>query len=443
MITKTCFLAVASVLLISSSQGDDAIPTDPQPRWWKGNIHTHSLWSDGNDFPEMIAEWYRTHDYNFLALSDHNVLSQGKRFVTVAKIRDRVGNEAVEKYRRRFGTDWVETQGEPGDDDFAVRLKPLNEFRALVEQRGRFILIQAEEISDRAEGATLHMNATNVADLIEPQGGSTIREAIQNNLRAAQEQASEAGQESLVHLNHPNFNWGVTAEDIAAVVQERFFECYNAHPGVRHHGDADHPGVERMWDIVNTIRTDQLGAPPIFGVATDDSHHYHGKHGGSHPGRGWIMVRSKYLTPEYLIAAINAGDFYASSGVQLADIQHEDGQLRVVVDPHHSADKDVTYTFEFIGTRHDYDSESQPRDVENPDRVTRKYSSTIGETFQRSEGTEATYTLDGSELYVRCVITSSEDHHDPSFEDQKQQAWIQPIVPASSPRIEPEPEPEH
>ena len=26
--------------------------------WYKGNTHTHSLWSDGNDFPEMIAKYY-------------------------------------------------------------------------------------------------------------------------------------------------------------------------------------------------------------------------------------------------------------------------------------------------------------------------------------------------------------------------------------------------
>ena len=26
-----------------------------EARWWKGNLHTHSLWSDGDDFPESIA----------------------------------------------------------------------------------------------------------------------------------------------------------------------------------------------------------------------------------------------------------------------------------------------------------------------------------------------------------------------------------------------------
>jgi hypothetical protein len=66
-------------LPLPAGRADDVIPADAQPRWWKGNLHTHSLWSDGDDFPEMIAEWYRTRDYQFLALTDHNVLSQGLR----------------------------------------------------------------------------------------------------------------------------------------------------------------------------------------------------------------------------------------------------------------------------------------------------------------------------------------------------------------------------
>ncbi|MEO1750007.1 MAG: hypothetical protein AAFR27_15580, partial [Pseudomonadota bacterium] len=60
--------------------------------------------------------------------------------------------------------------------------------------------------------------------LIEPAGGETIVEAISNNLRIAHEQATKIGQPILVQLNHPNFGWAVTAEDIAAVTMERFFE---------------------------------------------------------------------------------------------------------------------------------------------------------------------------------------------------------------------------
>ena len=97
-------------------------PTSGQPRYWKGNIHTHSLWSDGDDFPEMIAEWYRTHGYNFLALSDHNVLSQGMRWMKSAEIAGRGGPTVIPKYVERFGGDWVETRGE--GEEHEVRLKP-------------------------------------------------------------------------------------------------------------------------------------------------------------------------------------------------------------------------------------------------------------------------------------------------------------------------------
>ncbi|MCG8650976.1 MAG: hypothetical protein MI861_14145, partial [Pirellulales bacterium] len=244
----------------------------PAPRWWKGNLHTHSLWSDGDDFPEMIGDWYRQRGYNFLALTDHNVLSEGIRWMPLKTIVQRSDESALEKYRRRFGDAWVETRGEPGSADFAVRLKPLNEFRHLLEERGKFILIQAEEISDRAEGKPVHINATNIAEVIPPAGGATVREAMQNNLRAILEHEKAHGREVFPHLNHPNFGYAVTAEDLAAVVSERFFEVYNGHPGVNHLGDHHHASVERIWDLANAIRRTRLNVHPLMGIATDDSH---------------------------------------------------------------------------------------------------------------------------------------------------------------------------
>src|SRR5688572_9953711 len=96
------------------------------PKFWKGNLHTHSFWSDGDDFPEMIADWYKRHAYHFLALSDHNVLADGERWVEEEK-----GGPALAKYRARFGDSWVERrrQGEKAQ----VRLKPLAEFRSFLE----------------------------------------------------------------------------------------------------------------------------------------------------------------------------------------------------------------------------------------------------------------------------------------------------------------------
>src|SRR5436305_1149885 len=60
------------------------------PHWYKGNLHTHSLWSDGDDFPEMIADWYKRKGYHFLGLSDHNVLAEGERWIDLPEKGNRL-----------------------------------------------------------------------------------------------------------------------------------------------------------------------------------------------------------------------------------------------------------------------------------------------------------------------------------------------------------------
>jgi hypothetical protein len=425
-------LWLASAATLAMAQ-DAAVPSRPEPRWWKGNLHTHTFWSDGDDFPEMVAEWYRTRDYNFLALTDHNVLSQGMRWIRTSDVTRRGGATVLPKYLARFGPDWVQKRGDGPLEEF--RLKPLDEFRALVEERGKFIMIAAEEISDSSEGVPVHLNASNLREVVEPQRGPTVREAIENNLRAVEEQAKTAGREILTHLNHPNFGWAVTAEDIAHAVTERYFEVYNGHPGVNQPGDAHRPSIDRMWDIANTIRLAELKAPPLFGIATDDSHSYHNKPNAARPGRGWQMVRATHLTPEYIVKAIKAGDSYASSGVTLSDVRYdrEQSTLSLTIQPAGEA----TYVTQFIGTVKSADTSSQevldsslkpPADkAGKPLRVSRKYSDQVGQVLATVTGLSATYKLTGFELYVRAVVTSSAAPVDPSFAGQKQQAWTQPV----------------
>ena len=406
---RPLFLALLLSSVLQATVSNFADAEEPELRWWKGNLHTHSLWSDGDEFPEMIADWYRTRDYNFLALTDHNVLSEGMRWMKYKTIVARSDDGILSRYRERFGDAWVETRGEPGGDDFEVRLKPLDEFRCLLEERDQFIMIQAEEISDRAEGKPVHINATNVVEALPPAGGKTVREAMQNNLRAILEHEKAHGRQVLPHLNHPNFGYAITADDLAAVISERFYEVYNGHPGVNQLGDEAHPSVERIWDLANAIRRTSLDVPPLMGIATDDSHEYHGKP-GSRPGRGWVMVRSRYLTPEHLIRAMKEGDFYASSGVSLKNVAYDDEQktLRLEIDP----ESDTTYETEFIATL-------RPEGDANDAR--------IGVVVAKSNELSPHYKLKGNELYVRAVVTSSRAHVDPSFKDQKQQAWTQPV----------------
>jgi len=41
-------------------------------RWYRGNLHMHSFWSDGCDFPECVAAWFKEAGYHFIAFTEHD-----------------------------------------------------------------------------------------------------------------------------------------------------------------------------------------------------------------------------------------------------------------------------------------------------------------------------------------------------------------------------------
>jgi hypothetical protein len=254
-IPASALLAVAVVALVSAATVDAAEQTTN--RWWKGNLHTHTLWSDGDDYPEMVAAWYKDHGYHFLALSDHNVMLAGERWFSLTGKRG--SGVALEKYLRRFGSNWVERRTYHGTNQ--VRLKPLEAFRSQLEERDQFLLIPSVEISDRHLTAPIHVNATNLRDLIPAQGGTNVFDVMQRNVNAVLAQRQQTGQPMFPHINHPNFNWAITAEELMRVEGERFFEVFNGHPSVRNAGDKTHASTERVWDIALTWRSAVLNLP--------------------------------------------------------------------------------------------------------------------------------------------------------------------------------------
>ncbi len=399
--------------------GLDRARHDETRHWFKGNLHTHSLWSDGNDFPEVISRWYKDQGYDFLAISDHNRLQEGERWMKVDDVVRRGGRTGLKRYREQFGRDWVQTR--ETDGKLEVRLRPLAEYRGLLEVPGEFLLVQSEEITDKF---TVHMNATNIQAKIAPQGGANVRDVMRNNLRAVAEQSHEHGEPIVLHLNHPNFGWAVTAEDLAHVTEEKFFEIYNGHPSVHQRGDHVHCSVEMMWDIANTLRIGELRAEPLFGLGTDDSHNYFNA-SGSTPGRGWVMVRAAELTPRALCEALTAGDFYASSGVLLDEVAFDGKFLRLEID----AQDGVTYTTEFRGTRRTWDQTTEivEHDGHRHENVTRRYSDDVGEVFATVAGPSPKYELGGDELYVRAIVTASIAPQNPVWDGQRAQAWTQPV----------------
>lgn len=393
--------------------------------WWKGNLHTHTLWSDGNDYPEMVAAWYKDQGYHFLALSDHNVTLEGARWLNLTKT-NRTNGATLARYIERFGEDWVEQRALNGTNQ--VRLKPLAEFRLWIEEPGRFLMLPSEEITARHLTTPIHINVTNLRHPIKAAGGGNVFEVIQNHIDLINEQRRETGQPMVPHLNHPNFGWAITAEELMQVRGDRLFEIYNGHPQVHNAGDTNHASVERVWDILLTWRLAILGLPPMFGLAVDDSHHYHSDAmTNSTPGRGWIQVRARRLTPEAIVTALEAGDFYASSGVTLKNVQREGKRLQLEI----STEPGVSYRTQFIGTRRGFDASHEPLLAWSgtPLRVTHRYSDDIGRVLAEVEGARATYEMKGDELYVRAKILSTKPKAVPTREDETEAAWTQPVIP--------------
>jgi len=398
------YLKIALILLCITAitSCNDQKPVSEQKlakRWVKGNLHTHSYWSDGDEFPEVIMDWYKSNDYQFVALSDHNILAEGDKWVVISE--DSVYQNAFRNYLDNYGSDWVKHKIDTGR--IHVKLKTYEEYKGLFEEKGKFLIIQSEEITDRFENKPLHLNATNIQNKIDPQGGNSVSEVLQNNINQVIKQKEEMDIPMIPHINHPNFGYGISLDDMIALKGERFFEVYNGHPMVHNLGDSVHLSTEEMWDLIN-ISYIENNQPVMYGLATDDAHHYHVKDSKwSNAARGWIMVQADSLTPASLIAAMEAGQFYASTGVILNSLEFDKNQLSVEVDP----ETGVTYTISFIGCRK---------------------GKSAAEEFKSMEGTKATFELTDDILFVRCKITSSKLHSNPIESILYEMAWTQPVL---------------
>jgi hypothetical protein len=324
-------LVVAAVILtvISGVAARQSQPTGDTLRWFKGNTHTHSLNSDGDSTPEDVVRWYREQRYHFLVLTDHN-------FVT-----------------------------------------PVDGLNAANGAPDKFLVIRGEEVTDSAADKPVHLNLLGGDGLVKPQGGATPAEALRRDIGAM----TPAG--GVIQVNHPNFGWALTLEDLASAKGAHLIEIFNGHPQVNNLGGGGRPSVETMWD---GLLSDGL---TLFGVASDDTHELKRPwvKASARPGQGWVMVRAARLTVDAILGALSKGDFYASTGVELSAIQAGPASLTVTIKEQSS----TKYTIVFIGKG--------------------------GRVLREATSSPATYDIAGGEGYVRAKVIDSNGLV----------AWTQPV----------------
>jgi predicted metal-dependent phosphoesterase TrpH len=293
----------------------------------KGNIHTHTNLSDGDHPPEHVYAWYRERGYNFLAITDHNNLTEPSRW------------------------------------------------RAL-EQKKRFVMITGEEVTMRGAGKQVHVNALCTKQTIGGKSFDTQGQALAWAVR----QITEQGGVALV--NHPNWDWALTAADLPAAQGARLLEIESGHPYVHTQGDAEHLSHEAIWDAA-------LGAgQDLAGVAVDDAHIYgpRAPENAARPGRAWIQVFAAEPTRQVICEALGQGRFYASTGVTLRRIVVKDDAYAVYP-------ADASALVEFVGQ-----------------------GGRVLQSGKAERDGAARYRLTGGEGYVRARVTTGDGKH----------AWTQP-----------------
>lgn len=303
-------LIVALIALIPCARAEAA--------WLRGNLHTHTLESDGDSTPDEVVRWYREHGYDFLVITDHDKIT--------------------------------------------------------VAEGGGLLLIPGEEVTSRLPKRPLHVNALGLTKVVKPATGANPVEILQRNIDAIR----EAGGVPLV--NHPNFGWAFGADELLKLEHFALLEIASGHRYVNMHGP---PSVEEMWDALLTA------GKRVYGVAVDDMHHLKRPWDNDVvlPGQAWVMVRAEKCEPKAILAALERGDFYASTGVEIAEYDVTAEKVTVKVREKNLA----RYRIQFIASQ--------------------------GRVMQESRGSETTYAIQGDEGYLRAKVIDSNG----------KVAWLQPV----------------
>jgi hypothetical protein len=309
---------------------DSQSPPASSGRWFKGNTHTHTVNSDGDSTPDEVVRWYREHAYNFLVLTDHNYLT------------------AVDGLNAVHGA------------------------------ADKFVVVRGEEVTSTASSKAVHVNGLDVDSLVKQSTSPSVAVAAQENVDGIRRA------NGVPHINHPNFTWAMTPDELLQVQRTRLFEIFNGHPQVNNEGGGGAPGLEEIWDRL--LSSGRL----MYGVAVDDAHHFKrpGDPLAAGPGRGWIYVRAERLEPRALVEAMERGDFYASTGVELSAYEATPKGITVTV----KATTYSRYRVQFIGQS--------------------------GKVLAEETTPVASYTFNGDEGYVRARILESNGYA----------AWAQPVA---------------
>lgn len=214
LLSAMCTLAAGCAGAESLEPGGWSLPAivaadDPAPGWLKGQLHVHSNASgDSETPPEQVVTWYAAHGYDFVVFTDHNRVTQ------VSSVDGMLVLPGVEL-----------TQNPPTCDP-----PPQGQMQCLLHVNALVVdpsLIAAGSSLDEPSTMSRVDRFAHAIDVTRTMGG-------------------------VAQLNHPNFHYAATADDLLQLTERGLglFEVANEAWDSNNEGDQDHLSTTQMWDAV-------------------------------------------------------------------------------------------------------------------------------------------------------------------------------------------------
>jgi hypothetical protein len=265
---------------------------DREARFYKANLHTHSTLSDGRLSVEEIKEEYKKRGYSVVAFTDHEHLINNSHLNDDDFLAITSCEVAIKEFKDQSTL-----------KNHQMRVAHLN-FYALDPENTLtpcYNSVYDHFVNDLNRGLIRHDGEYD--RVYSPDG-------INDMVRIA----NEAG--FIVSYNHPTWSLENASDYLN---YDGFFavEIYN-HGCVSAYGFCDEHVMDDFW----------RAGKPILCTASDDAHGYKDAAGGDAFG-GWVQIAAPALTYKDIMHALQAGDFYASSGPEIKSLTVENDLVKL------------------------------------------------------------------------------------------------------------------
>ena len=267
----------------------DIVIIDSNVKQLKGNIHMHTVRSDGKLTPEEAAEKYRKAGYDFIMISDHEIYWNSDRldredFLVLAGTETSILMNQDYRWPLDYG---LRGGGNPRNLHTYMHYNCILD--ETLEDRSQFFR-QDEPVPQMKDRGIDSWNRQ--VDFMREKG-------------------------NLVIVNHPHWS-RLEPAMLLASRNITAFEVWNSGDVYKCGGRSD----EEIWDYCLTR------GKRLLAVAADDSHEY-----TTDFSAGFTMVQCREFSKIEICRAFKEGKFYASCGPVVEDMRIEDGVLKMRFTP--------------------------------------------------------------------------------------------------------------